>query len=166
MAGIGILNMQYVEEYKRSKHLTLTILKEFGFGSRLMETRIETEVAELVAHVKTFQGRSFNPDLTLISSVVNVVYSICFGSRLDRTGERMSKLIQIIHSGVENFCQELNGFPFLRFVPYYKAKMRNMFAFFDNLSDFVSASADDAYREGDQESFVRRYLKAKRIVIR
>ena len=90
--------MPYNANYKTTRHISLSILKQFGFGKRIMESRIQVEVNELVIRAKILRGKPFNPDLLVMACVLNVIHSILFGTRLDQSrrsdpqlyGQRMS----------------------------------------------------------------------------
>ena len=89
--------MPYNDEYKICHKTTLSILKEFGFGNRSMESRIQTEVADLIGRVRSQNGRSFDPNLMVMSSVLNVIHSILFGTRLDCDELKMHCIVDVIH---------------------------------------------------------------------
>ena len=57
---VGIMFGYYDSMYKSHHQLCLSILKEFGFGQRVMETRILIEVEEMISKVKQMQGRPFD----------------------------------------------------------------------------------------------------------
>jgi hypothetical protein len=77
----GFLDRQYDATFKHIHHLSLNILKKFGFGKGIMETRINREVEQLVAKVTELNGESFFPDPVLTVSVMNVIGTILFGQR-------------------------------------------------------------------------------------
>ena len=89
--------MQNNAEYKTCHHTSLSILKEFGLGNRLMESRRQIEMAEFIDRVKSQNGRPFNPDLMITSSMMNVIHSILFGTRLDSDGPKTNRIISIMH---------------------------------------------------------------------
>ena len=78
--------MPYDAEFKHCQHLCLLIFKMFGFGNRVVESRILVEVRELVNRAKQTSGRSFDLDLLLTFCVLNVIHSMLYGTRLDCSG--------------------------------------------------------------------------------
>ena len=149
--------MQYNAEYKTCHQTSLSILKEFGFGNRLMESRIQTEVEKFIGRAKGQNGRPFDPNLMILSSVMNVIHSILFGTRLECGGPKINQIIDVIHRFNVSLLTELFAFPQLRYIPYYGRKWNNSLALFNELSDFVGAALDDAMSGEKRESFARRY---------
>ena len=153
-----MLFMQYDAEYRACQHNSLAILKEFGFGKRLMESRIAFEVADCVERVRRTDGRSFDPDFVLMSSVVNVIFSILFGTRMDSDGEKMARMHAILHERVRRFCPELNAVPALRFVPYFRRRWQRACAIYAETCAFIHAEIADALGDKTRESFTRSYV--------
>ena len=59
----GILMKHYNEEFKKYHKLTLSILKELGFGSKdSMERKILTEVDIYVNTISSLSGQPFDPE--------------------------------------------------------------------------------------------------------
>ena len=52
----GIIFHPYNEHFKKYHKMSLGIMKQFGFGNRIMEKRIMEEVLPLLETLTTFQG--------------------------------------------------------------------------------------------------------------
>ena len=153
----GIVLRQYDAEFKKRQHASLSILKEFGFGKRLMEVRILREVSDLVDRVRKRNGEPFDPDLTVTTSVANVVYSILFGKRLDCDGPRMARLVEIMHTMLGMNCPELDLLPLLRFIPAYRRRLESAIAHFNKFDVELQADIEGAMDENEPENFTRNY---------
>ena len=151
--------MQYNAEYKTCHHTALSILKEFGFGKRLMEYRIQIEVGDFICKVKGQNGRPFNPDLMIMSSVMNIIHSILFGTRLEYGGPKIDQIIDVIHRLAASFLPELVSFPQLRYIPYYRRKWNAAIAVFIELSLYVGTAIDESRSDKNLECFVNSYLE-------
>ena len=125
-----------------------------------MESRILVEVAELVNSVKEIKGRPFDPQFILSSCVINVIYSIIFGSRFDLTSKEMIRTYNVLKSVAQSMLPELNFFPLLRFLPHYRKHIRHALDACKQWSDIVDAGIDMAMAEEDRESFAKSYLKS------
>ena len=75
--------MSYGAEFKNCQHLSLSIIKEFGFRSGVMESRITVEVTELVGRIEQLRNQLCDPEVPLDASVLNVFHSILYGTRLN-----------------------------------------------------------------------------------
>ena len=75
----GINAAPYDEAFRRKHKLYLSILKEFGFGQRLMETRINVEVAEFIKQARLTDGKPFNPKELIHLCIMNINNSILIG---------------------------------------------------------------------------------------
>jgi cytochrome P450 len=115
----GIIEGQYGAAFRKYLQLTLSILKEFGFGLGLMEQRISTEVEELVSLIKAHNGKPLYPAHLFSMAAMNVIASIVFGQRLDQTDEQLSGLCSSFHLSVTSKLRYLDYCPMLRFLPYF-----------------------------------------------
>jgi len=117
---IGIIFGRYDARFRSHHKLCLSILKRFGFGQRVMETRILMEVEEMISKVRQQQGRAFDVKQLATSCVVNVVLSMLFGRRFDHSDPALQQLIADFNVLTNNVSVVLEIFPTLRFLPYFK----------------------------------------------
>ena len=117
---IGIVACHYDSTFKSNRRLCLSILKQFGFGHRVMETRILTEVEEMINKVREQQGRPFDMQQLIMYCVANVIMSMLFGHRFEHNDPAFQELISTIHEGLSYFSIALELFPAVRILPYFK----------------------------------------------
>jgi len=134
-AGIAL---SYYDAAFRNKHqLCLSIMKRFGFGHRVMESRILTEVEEMINRVRQQRGRPFDVTPLITSCMANVIVSMLFGYRLDHSDPAFQQFISDLHYLSASFSVALHLFPALRFLPHFKRSIaRKTKALMNNL-DFV-----------------------------
>jgi len=155
---IGIAHHRYDAKFCQQRKLSLSILKEFGFGKDIMEERIQAEVSVLLQQLRDVKAVAFYPDAVLMSCVLNVITSILFGHRMD------DKAVANLGSVTGNFVYNeghlipVDMFPLLRLLP----KMRRIFAitaaFHNQLFHIIRSSIETS----DEDSFVRYYMNRER----
>ena len=119
----GIASASYTEAYRQKRQNCLSIMKKFGFGQRLMETRINSEVSELINQARLIDGKPFDPKDVLHMCVVNVITSILFGQRFEFDDPRLKELVHLNHEAISNYVAEVEVFPILRFVPPFRQRL-------------------------------------------
>jgi len=150
----GIINCRHDAEFRRQHKLSLSILKEFGFGKDIMEERIQSEVSELLQQVRDVKSAALCPDTAVTSCVLNVIVSILFGHRMD--DKAIGELGRVTHSLLHGLSDmfPIDVFPLLLFLP----KMHRAFAiatdFHNQLFHIITSSIETA----DEDSFVRYYM--------
>jgi len=89
-----------------------------------MESRILTEVEEMMNKIREEKGRPFNPKELTTSCVVNVVMLMLLGYRFDHSNEDFAKLKWAIHEGMATYSIFLDLFPAVRHIPYFKKMIK------------------------------------------
>jgi len=118
-------------------------LKDFGFGQRVMETRILIEVEEMINKVREMQGRPFDVRQLTMSCVVNVIMNILFGQRFDHSDPAFQQLISDYRAVFANFSMALELFPALHILPYYRKRVANYVRTSNSVSSFVDRNVAD-----------------------
>ena len=151
---IGIHDHHYDAEFRRQHKLSLSILKEFGFGKDIMEERIKAEVSVLLQQIHDVKSLAFCPESIVMSSVMNVIVSILFGNRMkDKAGSELLKATHgCMHSMGDAFAIDL--FPILRFIPKLHRALATLISFHDQLIHGTRNCIETA----EEESFVRYYV--------
>lgn len=121
--GLGF--RPYDDSYKLVKHLSLSILKEFGFGKRIMETRILTEVEAMIRYVRDLDGTPVDPFHVGGTSGANVTLNVLFGRRFDYNDQTLINIIADAKKGFTSFAIEIDLFPVLRRLPFYQRKIND-----------------------------------------
>jgi len=101
-------------------------MKQFGLGSRIMETRIRVEVAEMMKQVRLFAGRQFNPKDVFTRCILNVIASIVFGRRYEFDDPSLTEIRDIVGKRVMSHVPELEVSSLLRFVPRFRRRIEAM----------------------------------------
>ncbi|KAM5236362.1 cytochrome P450 2A10-like [Ctenodactylus gundi] len=84
---------------KELRHFTISTLKDFGMGGRIMEERILEEAGYLLEALKGCHGTLFHPTSYFRRAVFNVVCSIVFGDRYNyEDKEFLSLMLKILES--------------------------------------------------------------------
>jgi len=124
-------------------------LKEFGFGQRVMETRILIEVEEMINKVRETQSRPFDIKQLTTLCMANVIMSISFGHRFDHSDPAFQQVISDVHEMFVSFSFAVELFPALRIFPYFKnscaAVLRNVMS----IRSFVSTNIDACLQVGN-----------------
>ena len=150
----GIVNRRYDAEFRRQHKLSLSILKEFGFGKDIMEERIQDEVSVLLQKIRNINSAAFCPDAVFTSCVLNVIVSILFGHRLD--DKAVGEIGKVSHSfmrcAFDAFPVDL--FPWLRFLPTLRRALDAAADVRDKLKRIITSNIETS----DEDSFVRCYV--------
>jgi len=120
----GVIHSTYDNKFRHKHQLYLSILKQFGFGQRIMETRINSEVIELIKQARITGGKPFDPNDMLHMCVVNVITSIFLGRRFHFDDPLLKELVDAIHEVFMRFVKEVTLFPFLRFIPPFRERFK------------------------------------------
>jgi len=110
----------YDSEYRNNRQQCLSILKQFGFGQLVMETRILIEVEEMINKIRKQQGRPFDPEHLTTSCVANIIINMLFGRRYDHTDPVFQQLMTDYNDYARNFAFLFEIFPLLRFTLYFR----------------------------------------------
>jgi len=141
----GIINHPYNFDFKKHHQLCLSILKRFGFGQRVMETRIVIEVENMISGIQAKQGHPFDPRQLITSCVANVVINMLFGRRFDHSNSDFQRLISDVNGFVSDVSFEPSVFPLLRLLPYYRKRIASIIASHRRFKDFVVAKVEECY---------------------
>jgi len=135
----GLAGTPYNTAFKHHRNLCVAILKRFEFGGRAMETRILGEVEEMIGEIRAQQGRPFDVKQLTTLCVTNVVMKVLFGRRFDRSNPEFQQLISDVNKAFRKISIELDMFPVLRILPYYKKKMADVVFMLERSHDFLKA---------------------------
>uniref|UniRef100_A0A669F936 Cytochrome P450, family 2, subfamily Y, polypeptide 3 n=1 Tax=Oreochromis niloticus TaxID=8128 RepID=A0A669F936_ORENI len=91
--GLGISNG---ERWRQMRRFTLTTLRDFGMGRKGMEEWIQEVSEHLMAHIRTFKGKPFDPQFLLSSTVSNVICCLVFGERFSFEDKQFLHLLTIM----------------------------------------------------------------------
>ena len=152
---IGFISHHYNAEFRRQRKLSLSILKEFGFGKSIMEERIQTEVSVLLQQIRDIKSVAFCPDAVLRSRVLSVIASILFGHHMEDTavGELGKTASDFLRTNGDFTVVDFFS-PLLRFLP----KMRRTFSALVALNNQFFHMITNYIETAEEDSFVRYYM--------
>jgi cytochrome P450 len=158
----GFIDAQFNEEFKKDHQLSLSILKQFGFGKGLMENRITLEVAELIKELKKVDGKAMIPDKLITNCVLNIISSIIFGKRYDPGDPELEQVLdnayRFLYESME--IVPVSFFPPLRFLPSYRRAIAKLRGYQKWLMNFIDQRIADAVSSQD-ESFISCFVEAE-----
>ncbi|XP_073442615.1 cytochrome P450 2C7-like isoform X2 [Dendrobates tinctorius] len=80
-------------QWKAMKRFTLSTLRDFGVGKRIMEDKINEEANCLVQTFKSYKGEPFDNAMILNTAFCNIIVSILFGHRFDSDDPELERLL-------------------------------------------------------------------------
>lgn len=82
--------------WNEQRRFTLKVLKDFGFGKTSMEDTIVEEVEKLCELLKKFEGQPLNLQCKLNVSIINGLWSLLVGTKLQLDNPRLLKVVELI----------------------------------------------------------------------
>ena len=131
----------YDSKFRSHHQLCLSILKRFGFGQNVMESRILMEVEEMINKVQGEQGRPFDMEHLTTSCVSNVLMNMLFGRRFDHSDTVFQQLLSDTHEAAASLSMVVEIFPVLRFLPYFKTNVDKYIRCLRNIMSFSKTYA-------------------------
>jgi len=159
LAFKGLSSMNTSPEWKKYHQISLSILREFGFGVKsTMEARILMEVEAITEYVQKKNGETFNPKDLLLLAASNVINNIVFGRRRDY-GLGASELAYQAEAFFEGMDIAFDVAPVVRFIPYYRKKLSLHVNSVRRMQDIFDEEVEESLKHGAADSFVRRYIE-------
>jgi cytochrome P450 family 2 subfamily U polypeptide 1 len=156
----------YATNFKKFHQLTLTIMKQFGYGrlGGLMESRIQDEVADMIAEFKAAESQPTVPSNVVDVSVINVIASILFGRRYERNDPEVHAFIhhngQLVKASLKII--PLAMIPALRCIPYYRRALdqtRTLALWYDEV--FEQKIGECERDKNETPCFIRSFIEAE-----
>lgn len=149
----GIIFHEYNNEFRKNHQLTLSILKEFGFGDRIIEQRILVEADDLLQQFDQHDGSDFDPSIYFKVYTINVILSIVFGRRWPYKSDELLDLAHAYRRLMQSKISHLDHCSLLRFLPKYKKIIDDVWTTRGFIFDFIDRNITDAL-DADTPSFV------------
>ncbi|XP_060081333.1 cytochrome P450 2J6-like [Ylistrum balloti] len=158
--GIGLSSGEY---WKKTRTFALSTLRNFGFGRKSLESRIQDEVAAYLDVIEELNGQPHDLKEITVLAISNIICSITFGNRFEYNDTKFKRITSLF---AENFRLNTVGsavrlFPFLRFLP---GDMFNIKKLLQNLRD-IKAFVDEqitehrsTFEEDNQRDFIDAFL--------
>ncbi|EFA01264.1 cytochrome P450 15A1 [Tribolium castaneum] len=105
--------------WQKQRKFSMQHLRNFGFGRKEMEEKIEEETKDLIAVFKKQCSEPIWMHTAFDVSVLNVLWAMMAGERFNINDERLRKLLKIVHDAFRLTDMSggmLNQLPFLRFI--------------------------------------------------
>ncbi|XP_069830126.1 cytochrome P450 2K6-like [Dendropsophus ebraccatus] len=108
--------------WKTLRRFTLSTLRDFGMGRRIIEDKINEEASCLVEKFKSYKGKPFDNDMIMNAAIANIIDSIIFSHRFDYDDPKLHRLLTIIITNIKTMGSLMgmlyNAFPSLmRWIP-------------------------------------------------
>ncbi|KAJ8335086.1 hypothetical protein SKAU_G00407250 [Synaphobranchus kaupii] len=108
------------ESWKTMRRFALSTLRDFGMGRSTMEDRIIEEAQQLLEVFAQYQGKPFNPTISINSAVSNIICVLVFGQRFQYDDPQFLRLLQLVSENVRlgssPMTQLYNAFPIPMFL--------------------------------------------------
>ncbi|XP_075067673.1 cytochrome P450 2C20-like [Mixophyes fleayi] len=115
------------ERWRQLRRFTISSLRNFGMGKKVMEKRVLDESRNLIRAVSEIGGKPFNPIMLLGGAVGNITSYALFGEHFDYQDPKLQELILTTRTFIMNAHSPLhelaNTFPFLLDIPIFKQKI-------------------------------------------
>ena len=115
------MDSHYHESFKKYHQLSLSILKEFGFGQSVMEFRVSMEVEDLIKDFRNLNGQPVYPKEIVSACVLSVISSIVIGDRMKdvEVNQRLRTLVDDVFKYARQAIL-IDNIHSLRYLPKYK----------------------------------------------
>jgi cytochrome P450 len=157
--GKGIAGRNYSDDFKNNHKLSLSVLKEFGFGTKcLMENRILEESEAMDTFIRAKQGKAFDPTEMARLGTYNVIKNILFGKREDYENGP-DEMLELITSYIQNLTFAVDIAPaLLELIPYFRRKVKFGTNAMARMCDIIKEEIEHIKKNGQVECFVSSYL--------
>uniref|UniRef100_A0A8C5WMA6 Cytochrome P450 n=1 Tax=Leptobrachium leishanense TaxID=445787 RepID=A0A8C5WMA6_9ANUR len=137
--GFGVV-FSNGERWKQLRRFSLSTLRNFGMGKRTIEERIQEEAQFLVAELRSYKGKSFDPTSLLVQCVSNVISFIVFGSRFEYNNKSLQKLLCLFEATFREMSSSWGQLKemFPKVMQYVPGPHHRIYKHLENLLEFVS----------------------------
>ncbi|CAH2314083.1 cytochrome P450 2G1-like [Pelobates cultripes] len=91
--GITFING---ERWRQMRTFTFKSLREFGFGKKTFEEKVQEEAKSVVEELKSLKGKPKDITRLFMDALSNVLFSIIFGNRYEYKDERFMKFLAVV----------------------------------------------------------------------
>ncbi|XP_032081143.1 cytochrome P450 2J5-like isoform X2 [Thamnophis elegans] len=82
--------------WKQQRHIGVTSLRKLGLGKKSIEHQIEDVAQTLVGIFRQTKGQPFDPSLSVLNAVSNVICALSFGHQFSEEDEDFQKLVHAL----------------------------------------------------------------------
>lgn len=147
------------------KHRSFLVkhFKTLGFGDKSMELMIQKELQEIMNVIST-NGKAIKVDKIVAPAILNVLWTLTFGSRRDRTDRHLDKLLKLFDTRIKAF--DISGgvlaqFPWLRFIAPEKVGYNLILKLNEEVKTFFMEIITEHYQtwsDGRNDDFIYSFI--------
>ncbi|XP_075043057.1 cytochrome P450 2G1-like [Mixophyes fleayi] len=136
----GIIFTGDIKRWRELRRFSVSCLRDFGFGKRSIEVRIQEESCCLVTGLKKTQESFIDPRQYLSRAVCNIIFSIMFGTRHEYEDKDIDTVLSCIYEAFviisSAWGQVYDMFPkMMRFIPGRHQKIYQLLKKLNNYVD-------------------------------
>ncbi|XP_060064388.1 cytochrome P450 2B5-like [Ylistrum balloti] len=155
------------EHWKQTRTFSLMTLRGFGFGRKILETKVKEEVTAYLEVLEEQKGQAYDAkDLTRIA-VSNIICSIAFGNRYEYTDKKFKHLTALLNENfrLNSVAGAIRQLPWLRFLPGDAFNIKKFHRNGDQIKEFANdqiAEHRATYDENNPRDFIDAFLQQQR----
>ncbi|XP_039196469.1 cytochrome P450 2J2-like isoform X2 [Crotalus tigris] len=149
--------------WKQQRYIAITSLRKLGLGKKSVEHQIEDAAQTLIEAFRQTKGQPFDPSISVINAVCNVICALSFGHQFAPEDENFQNLIQALESIVKltgNFFYLMyNVFP--RLMGYLPGPHKKALASVDLIVSFAKQEIEkhkEFHALHEPQDFIDYYL--------
>lgn len=147
------------------KHRSFLIkhFKTLGFGDKTMEYKILEELREILNDISA-NGKAAKIEKIVAPAILNVLWTITFGSRRERTDRHLDKLLKLFDRRIKAF--DISGgvlaqYPWLRFIAPEKVGYNLILKLNEEVKGFFMDIIHEHYKtwsDGRNDDFIYSFI--------
>ncbi|XP_033744220.1 cytochrome P450 2J6-like [Pecten maximus] len=149
------------EHWKQTRTFSLMTLRGFGFGRKILETKVKEEVTAYLDVIEEQKGRPYDAKALTRIAVSNIICSIAFGNRYDYNDEKFKHLTALLNENfrLNSVAGAIRQLPWLRFLPGDVFSIKKFQRNGDQIKEFANDQIAD-HRESLDENNPRDFIDA------
>ncbi|XP_033742964.1 cytochrome P450 2B1-like [Pecten maximus] len=163
--GIGFSSGKY---WKQTRTFALSTLRNFGFGRKSLESRVQEDIAAYLDMIEQQDGQPYDMKELTVMAISNIICSITFGNRFDYTDAKFKRITSLF---AENFrLLALGGaaqaFPYLKYLPGDMFNIKKLIQNTKEIRDFVFEQITEhrnTLDDQNQRDFIDAFLSQQSI---
>ncbi|OWF36141.1 Cytochrome P450 2J6 [Mizuhopecten yessoensis] len=154
------------EQWKRTRTLAMSTLRDFGFGKKSLESRVLEEVEDFLGVIEDQNGKPCNAKNIIQISISNIICSIVFGERFEYNDKKFKNLMFLMNElfRLNTAGGVANVMPWVRHLPGDVFQVKEIINNFQTLLNFIQEEIDEHKRTFDEDNirdFIDAFLRQK-----